>query len=61
MTESTTHRASSVTPVEHTMIGAAGGAVEVCIMQPLVGVKNALQVRIALGFCAWNNSDAEII
>lgn len=34
---------STVTPGEHTMIGALGGTVEVCIMQPLVGIKNALQ------------------
>ena len=34
---------STVTPLEHTAIGALGGAVEVCIMQPLVGIKNALQ------------------
>lgn len=34
---------STVTPLEHTMIGALGGTVEVCIMQPLVGIKNALQ------------------
>lgn len=34
---------STVTPAEHTMIGALGGGVEVCIMQPLVGIKNALQ------------------
>lgn len=35
--------ASTVTPAEHTMIGALGGTVEVCIMQPLVGIKNAIQ------------------
>ncbi|GLC46139.1 hypothetical protein PLESTB_001194300 [Pleodorina starrii] len=34
---------STVTPLEHTAIGALGGTVEVCIMQPLVGIKNALQ------------------
>ncbi|EFJ42250.1 hypothetical protein VOLCADRAFT_97694 [Volvox carteri f. nagariensis] len=38
---SSTH--STVTPLEHTAIGALGGTVEVCIMQPLVGIKNALQ------------------
>ncbi|KAG2444440.1 hypothetical protein HXX76_001193 [Chlamydomonas incerta] len=36
-------RPSTVTPGEHTAIGALGGTVEVCIMQPLVGIKNALQ------------------
>lgn len=34
---------STVTPLEHTAIGAMGGAAEVCIMQPLVAIKNALQ------------------
>lgn len=34
---------SSVSPLEHTAIGALAGVVEVCIMQPTVGVKNALQ------------------
>ncbi|KAG2493696.1 hypothetical protein HYH03_008210 [Edaphochlamys debaryana] len=37
------HKLSTVTPLEHTAIGALGGTVEVCIMQPLVGIKNALQ------------------
>jgi solute carrier family 25 citrate transporter 1 len=33
----------SVTPVEHTAIGAVAGIVEVAIMQPTVAIKNALQ------------------
>lgn len=33
----------TVSPLEHTAIGACSGALEVCIMQPLVGIKNALQ------------------
>uniref|UniRef100_A0A7S0YRZ3 Mitochondrial carrier protein n=1 Tax=Polytomella parva TaxID=51329 RepID=A0A7S0YRZ3_9CHLO len=36
-------QASTVTPGELTVIGAAGGAIEVTIMQPLVSIKNALQ------------------
>lgn len=34
---------SVVTPLEHTLMGAAGGVLEVCVMQPMVGIKNALQ------------------
>eukprot|EP00879_Flechtneria_rotunda_P002437 GHRR01002634.1.p1 GENE.GHRR01002634.1~~GHRR01002634.1.p1 ORF type:complete len:288 (+),score=56.02 GHRR01002634.1:321-1184(+) len=34
---------SRVTPLEHTMIGAVGGVMEVCLMQPMVAFKNALQ------------------
>ncbi|KAF6250639.1 mitochondrial carrier domain-containing protein [Scenedesmus sp. NREL 46B-D3] len=34
---------SRVTPVEHTLIGAVGGVMEVCLMQPMVAFKNALQ------------------
>ncbi|KAL4458201.1 hypothetical protein ABPG75_013066 [Micractinium tetrahymenae] len=34
---------STVTPLEHTAIGALAGVTEVCIMQPTVGIKNALQ------------------
>ncbi|PSC69614.1 Mitochondrial Carrier (MC) Family [Micractinium conductrix] len=34
---------STVTPLEHTAIGALAGVLEVSIMQPTVGVKNALQ------------------
>mmetsp|Transcript_12533 Transcript_12533/g.27025 ORF Transcript_12533/g.27025 Transcript_12533/m.27025 type:complete len:270 (-) Transcript_12533:957-1766(-) len=33
----------TVTPLEHTAIGAFGGAFEVVLMQPMVGIKNALQ------------------
>lgn len=36
-------KASRVTPLEHTAIGALGGVIEVCLMQPTVAVKNALQ------------------
>eukprot|EP00877_Chromochloris_zofingiensis_P003385 jgi/Chrzof1/13047/Cz07g17260.t1 len=35
--------ASRVTPFEHTIIGAVGGVMEVCLMQPMVAFKNALQ------------------
>ena len=34
---------SSLSPIEHTAIGAFAGVVEVCIMQPTVAIKNALQ------------------
>ena len=34
---------SSLSPFEHTAIGAFAGVVEVCIMQPTVAIKNALQ------------------
>jgi solute carrier family 25 citrate transporter 1 len=34
---------SRVTPMEHTLIGAVGGVMEVCLMQPMVAFKNALQ------------------
>lgn len=34
---------STVTPLEHTAIGALAGVTEVSIMQPTVGIKNALQ------------------
>eukprot|EP00887_Chlorella_sp_A99_P001559 scaffold8.g1559.t1 len=34
---------SSVTPLEHTAIGAFAGLVEICIMMPTVAIKNALQ------------------
>lgn len=34
---------SRVTPLEHTAIGALGGMLEVCVMQPMVAFKNALQ------------------
>ncbi len=34
---------STVQPLEHTAIGALAGLVEVIIMQPTVGIKNALQ------------------
>jgi len=34
---------SRVTALEHTMIGAVGGVMEVCLMQPMVAFKNALQ------------------
>lgn len=34
---------SKVTAAEHTAIGAFGGIAEVCFMQPMVGIKNALQ------------------
>ncbi|KAF8058077.1 mcfT [Scenedesmus sp. PABB004] len=34
---------SRVTPLEHTAIGAVGGVMEVCLMQPMVAFKNALQ------------------
>ena len=34
---------STVTPLEHTLIGAAGGVMEVCMMQPMVAFKNAMQ------------------
>lgn len=32
-----------MTSFEHTLIGGGSGALEVCIMQPLVAIKNALQ------------------
>jgi hypothetical protein len=38
-----TAAASRVTPMEHTLIGAVGGVMEVCLMQPMVAFKNALQ------------------
>ena len=34
---------ASLTSLEMTAIGAVSGTVEVCIMQPTVGVKNAIQ------------------
>lgn len=34
---------STVTAAEHFAIGAFGGVSEVCLMQPMVGIKNALQ------------------
>ncbi|KAI8476555.1 MAG: mitochondrial carrier domain-containing protein [Monoraphidium minutum] len=34
---------SRVTPLEHTAVGALGGMLEVCVMQPMVAFKNALQ------------------
>ena len=36
-------KGESLSPWEHTGIGALAGFVEVCVMQPTVGVKNALQ------------------
>eukprot|EP00955_Chlamydomonas_euryale_P103981 365535-Chlamydomonas_euryale.AAC.17 len=33
----------SVSAAEHTLIGALGGTTEVLLMQPLIGIKNALQ------------------
>jgi hypothetical protein len=33
----------TVTPLEHTAIGALGGSVEVVLMQPMMAFKNALQ------------------
>jgi hypothetical protein len=36
-------RSSKVTPLQHTAIGAFGGVVEVCMMQPMMAFKNALQ------------------
>lgn len=36
-------KGESLSPWEHTAIGALAGFVEVGIMQPTVGVKNALQ------------------
>jgi len=33
----------SVTPLEHTAIGALAGLTEVTLMQPTVAIKNALQ------------------
>lgn len=36
-------RLSRLSPLEHTGIGGLAGIVEVCIMQPTVAVKNALQ------------------
>ncbi len=36
-------KGESLSPAQHTAIGALAGFVEVCIMQPTVGVKNALQ------------------
>lgn len=35
--------AMSVTPLEHTLIGAFGGSVEVVLMQPMMAFKNAMQ------------------
>ena len=34
---------STVNPLEHTAIGGLSGLMEVIIMQPTVGIKNALQ------------------
>lgn len=34
---------ATLTPLEHTAIGAFSGMLEVCIMQPTVGIKNAMQ------------------
>ncbi len=36
-------KGESLSPWQHTGIGAFAGFVEVCVMQPTVGVKNALQ------------------
>ena len=40
------------TPLQHTLIGGGAGVLEVCIMQPTVCMKNALQVRRSLAFSA---------
>ena len=34
---------STLTPLEHTAIGALAGVTEVTLMQPTVAIKNALQ------------------
>ena len=34
---------STVTPLEHTLIGGVGGVMEVFMMQPMVAFKNAMQ------------------
>ena len=34
---------ADLSPLQHTGIGALAGFLEVCIMQPTVGIKNALQ------------------
>lgn len=34
---------ATLTPLEHTAIGAFSGMLEVCVMQPSIGVKNAVQ------------------
>jgi hypothetical protein len=39
---------ASLSPWEHTMIGAFAGMTEVTIMQPTVAIKNALQEGRAL-------------
>ena len=39
---------STVTPTEHTAIGALAGVLEVSFMQPTVAIKNALQEGRAL-------------
>lgn len=39
---------STLTPIEHTAIGALAGVLEVSVMQPTVTVKNALQEGRAL-------------
>ena len=36
-------RGENLPPWQHTSIGALAGFIEVCVMQPTVGVKNALQ------------------
>ena len=38
-------RTRRATPFQHLLIGGGAGVLEVCIMQPTVCVKNALQVR----------------
>ncbi len=38
----------TVTPFEHLLIGAFAGSCEVCVMQPTVAFKNALQEGRAL-------------
>ena len=35
--------ADSLSPIEHTAIGAVAGSMEVLLMQPTIAIKNALQ------------------
>jgi len=47
---------AAATPLQHTLIGGGAGVLEVCIMQPTVCVKNALQVcedGCVVGDAAW--------
>jgi len=48
VTDFGTSNMSTLSPIEHTAIGALAGVLEVSVMQPTVTVKNALQEGRAL-------------